>query len=451
MALLPPAALAVGGGYLPFLDPLNVDEFWTALDLRTALNKLTVIGAACARTEEALRERYEEEGRLVLEQYTVDRGAEEAYQRLVEELLEAEERELDRARAACVTQQREYLVEVVKQGLERIEFLVGIDPAAAIAFLRRADKYWESIRLGLEECQQLYAQISDGTYPEVVSEEKMCRAEEVELLLGALQRFVDQASEMVKKAEDTPLGNLPVIPLDSDHVDDAGRDGDPLLDLEEVAEGPVDLEKYLPGILPVVPGRPDSGLVKTSAPLTGEVIPTAETTAEGPTEMTEDPTIIIGGPSGVTEGPTEMREDPTILIGGPGEVTGGPTEMKEDSTVFTRGPSEVTGGPTEMTEDSTVFTRGPSEVTGGPTEMTEDDHSDNGSTKVPGGGKDVPESPGPASNDGEPVLHNTRVILHNTRVMFVSRAVFGHACPPLLNGVLASICCLLSFSFRHPQ
>ena len=430
MALLPPAALAVGGGYLPFLDPHNVDEFWTALDLRTTLNKLTVIGAACARTEEALRERYEEEGRLVLEQYTVDRGAEEAYQRLVEELLEAEERELDRARAACVTQQREYLVEVVKQGLERIEFLVGVDPAAAIAFLRRADKYWESIRLGLEECQQLYAQISDGTYPEVVSEEKMCRAEEVKLLLGALQRFVDQASEMVKKAEDTPLGNLPVIPLDSDHVDDAGRDGDPLLDLEEGAEGPVDLEKYLPGILPVVPGRPDSGLVKTSAPLTGEVTPTAETTAEGPTEMTEDPTIIIGGPSGVTEGPTEMREDPTILIGGPGEVTGGLTEMKEDSTVFTRGPSEVTGGPTEMTED---------------------DHSDNGSTKVPGGGKDVPESPGPASNDGEPVLHNTRVILHNTRVMFVSRAVFGHACPPLLNGVLASICCLLSFSFRHPQ
>ena len=429
MALLPPAALAVGGGYLPFLDPHNVDEFWTALDLRTALNKLTVIGAACARTEEALPERYEEEGRLVLEQYTVDRGAEEAYQRLVEELLEAEERELDRARAACVTQQREYLVEVVKQGLDRIEFLVGVDPAAAIAFLRRADKYWESIRLGLEECQQLYAQISDGTYPEVVSEE-MCRAEEVELLLGALQRFVDQASEMVKKAEDTPLGNLPVIPLDSDHVDDAGRDGDPLLDLEEVAEGPVDLEKYLPGILPVVPDRPDSGLVKTSAPLTGEVTPTAETTAEGPTEMTEDPTIIIGGPSGVTEGPTEMREDPTILIGGPGEVTGGPTEMKEDSTVFTRGPSEVTGGPTEMTED---------------------DHSDNGSTKVPGGGKDVPESPGPASNDGEPVLHNTRVILHNTRVMFVSRAVFGHACPPLLNGVLASIYCLLSFSFRHPQ
>ena len=104
-----------------------------------------------------------------------------------------------------------------------------------------------------------------------------------------------------------------------------------------------------------------------------------------------------------------------------------------------------------MKEDSTVFTRGPSEVTGGPTEMTEDDHSDNGSTKVPGDGKDVSESPGPASNDGEPVLHNTRVILHNTRVMFVSRAVFGHACPPLLNGVLASICCLLSFSFRHPQ
>ena len=83
--------------------------------------------------------------------------------------------------------------------------------------------------------------------------------------------------------------------------------------------------------------------------------------------------------------------------------------------------------------------------------MTEDDHSDNGSTKVPGGGKDVPESPGPASNDGEPVLHNTRVILHNTVVMFVSRAVFGHVCPPLINGVLASICCLLSFSFRHPQ
>ena len=422
-ALLPPAALAVGGGYLPFLDQHNVDEFWTALDLRGALNKLTVIGAACARAEEALRERYEGEGRLVLEQYTGDEGAEEAYQRLVRELLEAEERELDLARAACVAQQREYLVEVVEQGLERIDFLVGVDPAAAITFLRRADEYWESIRLGLEDCRQLYAQVSDGSPSEVASEEKMCRTEEVELLLGALQRFVEQAGEVVERAEDTPPGYLPVIPLDSDQVDDPGRDGHPWLDLEEVAESPVDLEKYLPGVLPVVPERSDSGLVENSAPVMGEVTPTAE----GPTEMTEDPTTIIGGPSEVTEGPTEMTEDPTTIIGGPNEVTEGPTEMTEDPTTIIGGPSEVTEGPTEMTEDPTTIIGGPSEVTEGPTEMRENGHRDSGSTEVPGDGGDVSESPGPAYNDGEPVLHNTRVSLHNTRVMFVSRAVFGHA------------------------
>ena len=416
--------------YLPFLN--SNDEIGEALDARAAVNKLIAMGAACAKAEEAIRERYDEEERIVLRQYAAEKDVEsidDAYQQLVTDLLEAEERELERTRTACVTQQREYLRGVVQEVLEYYSFLMGVDPTAATAFLEQAGDYWESIRLGLEECQQLYSEESDGLPPEVFSEEKMCRTEEVELLLEAFQSFFEQAALTVGKVEDTPLegylpGVLPAIP-GSGQVDTGAEDNrDSLLDLTEVTEGPTevtegptyitvehteetmeptevtpgpsDVELYLPGILPVIPDWPGSGHIddlKTGTTLTDEV------TTEDSTEATEGPTETTESPTEATESPTETTESPTEATEGPTETTEGPTETTES-------PTEATEGLTETTESRTETTESPTETTESPTETTED-------TDVPLNVEEVeknamPKSPEPGYYDNsESVLHNT--------------------------------------------
>ena len=205
-----------------FLDSLDVDEFGLPLDARAAVSKFSAIGEAYTTAEQAIQEQYEEGEQLVLGRYAADGGAgtsEEAYQRLVMELLEVEGREIDRAVAGCVAQQHAYLHDIVKQALEQYSFLVAVDSTATVAPLRRADDSWETIRLGLDKCRQLHAEETDGFPPKVFSDEVCCPGE-VELLLGALRSFVEQAAEMVEKSQD----NRQV-------VSNRGSDWEPSLDL----------------------------------------------------------------------------------------------------------------------------------------------------------------------------------------------------------------------------
>ena len=363
----PSLSLAVDA-YLLFLDSLDADEFGLPLDARAAVSKLIAIGEACATAEQAIRKRYEEGERLVLGRYAADGGtgtSEEAYQRLVMELLEAEGREIDRAVAGCVAQQRAYLRDVVKQALEQYSFLVAVDPTSAVASLRGADDFWETIRLGLDKCRQLHAEETDGFPPEVFSDE-MCHTEEVELLLGALRSFVEQAAELVAKSQD----NRQV-------VNNGGSDWEPSLDLSKATEHPGDVEEHSPGILLVVPEQTSKGHVDdTSHHLTEE--------AEGPTEETESPTEEAESPTEETEGPTEETEGPTEDTEGPTEDTEGPTEEAE-------GPTEV---PNELTEGGHG---GDDEAEH---EVLDTWNEEDGTT--------VTKSPGLGNHgNGEPVFHNT--------------------------------------------
>ena len=414
-------------GYLSFLDSPDVEKFGAALNAREVVNKLIAMGADCEKEEAAVRGQYVDEERIALKQYEELGGSEETYARLITDLLEAEERDVERVRAACVSQQREYLHSLVKEVLEYYSFLIDVDSAEAATFLKQADNYWETIRVGLDKCRQLYAKESDGLPPEVFSEEKMCRTEEVELLLEAFQSFVEQAVMMQGKGEGHSLegylpGILPVSPDKDAEGGEAAKTGS-----VESTDGPTDIEAYLPGILPVIPdnGQENKDVGK---PIEETKEPTEET--KEPTEKTKEPTEETKEPTEETKEPTEETKEPTEETKEPSEVSdelkdleaylpgilpvipdwsgSGPMDDEKDQDPVEA--TEVSTQATETTEGPTEVPEGPTEATGGtgsPTDAKESDvvyevfDSLNGERA----GNSETKSPG-ASDSSELVLHN---------------------------------------------